>query len=75
VIVTFIGVRDQTSGAILHTGLQHPKVPPTFLKKIERTIAEKTVEFFRPARFVTGEILAFDVAEKSVTVFHDVTSG
>lgn len=59
-----------TFRAILHPGFQYPEIPPTFLEKVQWAKAEETVELFRLARLVTGEVLALSIIEKTVAILH-----
>jgi len=63
---------NHTVRAVLHSGLQYPKIPTALFKEIERTITEQAVEFLRLPGLVAGKVLALSIIEKSIAVFHGV---
>lgn len=67
IFVRILSVRDQTSAAVLYALCGIAEISSAITaKRIERTIAEKTVEITAVCDIVTRKKFAFPVAEKSV---------
>ncbi len=68
-VIIFPAVRDKAFGAVFDACLRICKIAAAvFSQSIQRAVAEKTVEVFRPFGFVAWEIFAGCVLKKFIII-------
>ncbi len=69
-IIPFGNMGNEACRAVFDPRIQHVVVSATFLKEIERTKTEETIELFCFLGLVTGEILTVGITEETMAIFH-----